>query len=80
MAKWAAAGSAIMVVCATRGEAGQIRDAAIAVRRTLGAVREQELRDACRTLGAIDVRVFDHHDGTLKDVDVWRSPARSRRC
>ena len=35
-----------MIVSATRGERGQIRDPAAATRRTLGAVREEELRAA----------------------------------
>src|SRR5918995_3093742 len=50
-ARYAARGAEIMVVSATRGEAGQIRDAGIATRRTIGQVREQELRLACTRLG-----------------------------
>jgi LmbE family N-acetylglucosaminyl deacetylase len=68
MAKWAAGGADIVVVCATRGEAGQIRDSTTAVRRTLGQVRGAELRAACDELGVGEVRLLDHFDGTLKDV------------
>ena len=46
-ARYAAAGADITVLTATRGEAGQTRDAQIATRRTLPGVRERELRDAC---------------------------------
>jgi LmbE family N-acetylglucosaminyl deacetylase len=69
LAKYAAAGAAVTLVSATRGEAGQIRDAARATRATLGRVREQELCDAAGCLGVHDVRFFDHLDGTLRDID-----------
>lgn len=45
MARHVAEGGEAMVVSATRGEAGQVRDAAVATRRTLGQVRERELRE-----------------------------------
>jgi LmbE family N-acetylglucosaminyl deacetylase len=68
-ARYAKRGVEIMVVCATRGEAGQIRDARIATRRTIGAVREQELRSACDRLGVRHVRLLDHRDGELSDLE-----------
>src|SRR6266700_6891382 len=43
LARYVASGAEVMVVSATRGEAGQIRSAGVATRRTLGQVREQEL-------------------------------------
>ena len=67
MALWAASGVRVDVVTATRGEAGQIRDAALATRRTLGAVREDELRRACAQLGIAEVTVLEYLDGTLRD-------------
>ncbi len=70
MAKWAAEGAEVVVVTATRGEAGQIRDATTAVRRTLGRVREEELRKACAILGVQDVAVLGYHDGMLQDVPL----------
>jgi LmbE family N-acetylglucosaminyl deacetylase len=69
LARYAAQGCEAMVVSATRGEAGQIRDATRATRRTLGRVRERELEDACAALGVRHVRCLDYHDGTLADVD-----------
>lgn len=71
-AKYCAAGAEAMVVSATRGEAGQIRDARVATRATLPAVRETELRQACAHLGVTQVHVWDHVDGTLADVGVER--------
>jgi LmbE family N-acetylglucosaminyl deacetylase len=58
-------GAHVVVVSATRGERGQIRDAAAATRRTLAAVRAAELRAACADLGISDVRVLGFEDGTL---------------
>jgi LmbE family N-acetylglucosaminyl deacetylase len=59
----------MMVVSATRGEAGQIRDATLGSRRTIAAVREAELRKACARLGVRSVRCLDYVDGTLADAD-----------
>src|SRR5229473_2456487 len=57
-ASFVAGGAEVMVVSATRGEAGQIRSAGIlsggqitATRRTLGRVREEDLYLACQRLG-----------------------------
>ena len=66
-ARYAEHGAEIMVVSATRGEAGQIRDAAVGNRRTIAVVREAELRLACECLGITKVRCLDHVDGTLSD-------------
>lgn len=69
LAVYTARGAEAIVCSATRGEAGQIRDATVATRRTLGAVREGELRDACAILGVDRVSCLDYRDGTLRDVD-----------
>ncbi len=69
LAKYAAAGAETMVVSVTRGQAGQIRDASAATRRTLAEVREQELRRACHALGVRHVECLDYVDGTLDDLD-----------
>ena len=68
-ARYAEYGAEIMVVSATRGQAGQIRDAAVGNRRTIAAVREAELRLACERLGISQVRCLDHVDGTLADAE-----------
>jgi len=64
-----AQGAEVMVVSATRGEAGQIRSAGTATRKTLGLVREQELQRACQRLGIQHARCLDYTDGTLEDVN-----------
>jgi LmbE family N-acetylglucosaminyl deacetylase len=68
-ARYTNAGAEAMVVSATRGQAGQIRSAKVATRRTLGQMREQELRLACQRLGVQHVVCLDHGDGMLKEVD-----------
>ena len=67
--RYAQQGAEIMVVSATRGQAEQIRDASVATRRTIGQVREQELRLACRQLGVHDARCLDYGDGALVAAD-----------
>ena len=68
-ARYAEQGAEIMVVSATRGQAGQIRDAAVGNRRTIAAVQEAELRLACERLGITKVRCLDYVDGTLADAE-----------
>jgi LmbE family N-acetylglucosaminyl deacetylase len=69
LARYVAQGAEIMVVSATRGDAGQIRDARVATRRTIGKVRERELQTACERLGVQHVLCLDYGDGTLQNVD-----------
>ncbi|MEX2620965.1 MAG: PIG-L family deacetylase [Egibacteraceae bacterium] len=68
LAHYTAQGAEAMVVSATRGEAGQIRDATIATRATISAVRETELRRACDLLGVRHVTCLDHRDGALAET------------
>ena len=58
LAKYVTAGWEVMVISATRGQAGQIRDPLAATRRTLGQVREREFYAACEQLGVHHARVW----------------------
>src|SRR4030095_16791485 len=69
-ARYAAEGAQVMVVSVTRGDAGQIRDAAIATRRTLGTVRAGELDESCRRLGVQHCQCLDYSDGTPRAPDI----------
>jgi LmbE family N-acetylglucosaminyl deacetylase len=69
LAKYVSYGSEAMVVSATRGQGGQIRDAGAATRRTLGQVREGELQQACSILGVQHALCLDYPDGELARVD-----------
>jgi LmbE family N-acetylglucosaminyl deacetylase len=68
-AKYASAGAEVHVISLTKGEAGQIRDASVATRVTLSAVRENELDAAGKELGLTDARCLDYPDGGLSDID-----------
>ncbi len=68
LAKYASRGAEVHVVSFTRGGAGQIRDARVATRATLTAVREGELEAAGRALGIAGTRCLDLPDGGLPDV------------
>ncbi len=70
IASYSAQGHEVMVVSATKGDAGQIRDANIATRRTLGSVRAGELQQSCQHLGVHQALCLDYGDGTLKDLDI----------
>jgi LmbE family N-acetylglucosaminyl deacetylase len=61
-------GAEVMVVSATRGEAGQINSAGLATRRTLGRVREQEFHLACQQLGVQHALCLDLGDGMLMEL------------
>jgi LmbE family N-acetylglucosaminyl deacetylase len=66
MARAADAGAEVMIVSATRGEQGQIREPTAATRPTLGAVRERELWAAAAELGAQHAQVLAYPDGSLQ--------------
>lgn len=57
------------IVCATRGEEGQIADPKLATPENLGEVREHELRAACAAVGVSDVTFLDYIDGHLAEAD-----------
>jgi LmbE family N-acetylglucosaminyl deacetylase len=62
------------LICATRGEAGEIRDPRLATKDTLGAVRERELRRAMRLARLDELRLLGYRDsgmaGTLENEDA----------
>jgi LmbE family N-acetylglucosaminyl deacetylase len=70
LARLADAGARVIVVCASRGEAGSCSDPALVPDGDLGVVRIRELRDAAAVLGVAEVIVLDHRDGDLRWRDV----------
>jgi N-acetyl-1-D-myo-inositol-2-amino-2-deoxy-alpha-D-glucopyranoside deacetylase len=65
LARYAAAGVDIALVCATRGEVGEIADESLATPDTLGQVRENELLCAADTLGVRDVVFLGYRDSGM---------------
>lgn len=59
------AGFTTGLICATRGEAGEIRDSSLATRTSLPAVREQELRRAMRLADIHELRMLGYSDSGM---------------
>jgi LmbE family N-acetylglucosaminyl deacetylase len=63
---WAAKnGLTTGLVCATRGEVGEISEARLGTPATLGAVREQELRGAMNEVGLTELRLLGYRDSGM---------------
>lgn len=67
-------GATVTLICATRGEEGEIAHPSLATPDNLAAVREQELRDAAAVLGITDVRFLDYRDSGMSGTDSNRRP------
>jgi len=64
----------VVLVCATRGEAGEISDPHLATPDQLGLVREKELRCACRALGIDDLFLLGYRDSGMAGTPDNRDP------
>ncbi len=58
-------GGNVTLVCATRGEAGEISDASLSTHETLGEVREAELHAAMRLVNVSDIRFLNYRDSGM---------------
>jgi len=67
-------GYRIAYICATRGEAGEIRDPQLATPDTLGAVREQELRVAMSHVGLSELRILGFRDSGMENSEDNNHP------
>ncbi len=65
LAHYAKKGFSVTLVCATRGEAGEISDASLATRENLAEVRERELRNAAEALGVAELVLLDYRDSGM---------------
>ncbi len=73
LAKWARAGSHIVTVCLTSGEAGSNQHTpADMTRERLVKIREEEQRAACRVLGIAEVVFLGGEDGMLQPTLALR--------
>src|SRR6478672_2526017 len=66
MALYADRGIPVTLLCATRGEVGEIAEGTGATPETLGEFRERELREAARIMGVRDVRFLDYRDSGMQ--------------
>ena len=73
ISRYASEGVKTYLVCATRGEVGEISDPSLATPETLGQVREGELRCAAETMGIAELIFLDYRDsgmvGTQENLD-----------
>jgi LmbE family N-acetylglucosaminyl deacetylase len=74
LARYAANGSRVVLVCATRGEVGEISDPALATSETLADVREGELRCATRAIGIEDPIFLGYRDSGMIGTDDNQHP------
>ena len=69
LAHYARRGFRVGLVCATRGEVGEISDQALASPANLGEIRERELRAAATVLGVEDVTLLGYRDSGMAGTD-----------
>ena len=65
LSRYAASGAQVALICATRGEVGEISDPSFATPETLGEVRESELRCAAETMGVHELIFLDYRDSGM---------------
>jgi len=65
LAHFIANGAVVTLVCATRGEVGEISDSALATQETLWYTRELELRASMAQIGLADVRFLPFRDSGM---------------
>jgi N-acetyl-1-D-myo-inositol-2-amino-2-deoxy-alpha-D-glucopyranoside deacetylase len=74
LASSTARGVEVRLICATRGEAGDIRAPGSATRETLGKVRHAELRCSCTVLGVDEPIVLGYRDSGWADDPAQHHP------
>lgn len=74
LASFIARGARVTLVCATRGEVGEISDPAYGTPETLGYVRELELRAAMAQIGLSDVRFLPFRDSGMAGTPENEDP------
>lgn len=74
MARYAARGVPVTMVCATRGEVGEIAPGTGANADNLMLYRAQELRDAMAILGVSDVRFMGFRDSGMQGTEENADP------
>jgi LmbE family N-acetylglucosaminyl deacetylase len=69
LARYSGDGVRCSLYCATDGDAGRSSGIPVSSQAALGAMRREELRDACRILGIEAIEHGGHRDGTLAAAD-----------
>jgi LmbE family N-acetylglucosaminyl deacetylase len=74
MKKYGRAGVRTTLVCATRGEAGEIAPGVDATPENLGAVREEEMRCAAKVIGVDNLYFLDYCDSGMEGTPFNEDP------
>lgn len=70
LAHYAQQGVRVVLVCATRGEEGEISDPSLATPENLAQVREEEMRCAAKTIGADELIFLNYRDSGMAGADA----------
>lgn len=73
-ARYLAEGARVALICATRGEVGEIAPGVNATKETLGQWREQELRTAMSHVGLNEIYFLGYRDSGMEGTDDNRDP------
>lgn len=74
LAFYAQQGAEVNLVCATRGEAGDVPEDMLKEHQSIGALREHELRCAAEILGIHEVLFLDYRDSGMEGSDDNNHP------
>lgn len=74
LARYTSQGVEVSLICATRGEAGEIADPALANPDNLGKVRENELRRAGEILGLKEIIFLGYRDSGMAGTEANNHP------
>jgi len=69
VAKYAAAGVAVDLFCATDGDAGKAAGVPVSSREELASIRRDETRAACHVLGIGEIHFGGYRDGEVERAD-----------
>ena len=74
LAHYAGNNTEVMLICTTRGEAGEISDPTLATPETLAEVRTEELRAACDIIGIRELHFLGYRDSGMANTPANEDP------
>jgi len=74
LAKYAEEGADVHLICATRGEAGEVDQEFLAGQSSIAHLREMELRCAVEKLGLREVKLLDYRDSGMSGSTDNKNP------
>lgn len=74
LAKYAAEGVKVSLVCATGGEEGEIYDPSLGTKEQIAEIRERELRCACEVLGITELQLLGYRDSGMAGTPANEDP------